>query len=159
MPESSSTVAEPTLTWRFPRAFWTANSVELFERAAYYGTFIALALYLTDVVGFSDVQAGWIGAGFASGIYLLPFITGAAADRIGFRPSLLLAFALLAAGYGSLGFFPSKGPVLSALLLIVVGGSFVKPIITGTVAKSSDARNRARAYSLFYMIVNIGSFR
>ncbi len=158
MPEPSSTVAEPTLTWRFPRAFWTANGVELFERAAYYGTFIALALYLTDVVGFSDVQAGWIGAAFASGIYLLPFITGAAADRIGFRPSLLLAFTLLAAGYGSLGFFPDKGPVLFALLLIVVGGSFVKPIITGTVAKSSDARNRARAYSLFYMIVNIGSF-
>ena len=158
MPEPSSTAAEPTLTWRFPRAFWTANGVELFERAAYYGTFIALALYLTDVVGFSDVQAGWIGAAFASGIYLLPFITGAAADRIGFRPSLLLAFTLLAAGYGSLGFFPDKGPVLIALLLIVVGGSFVKPIITGTVAKSSDAGNRARAYSLFYMIVNIGSF-
>ncbi len=158
MPESSSTVAEPAMTWRFPRAFWTANSVELFERAAYYGTFIALALYLTDVVGFTDVEAGWIGAAFASGIYLLPFITGAAADRIGFRRSLLLAFVLLAAGYGSLGLFPRKAPVIMALSLIVVGGSFVKPIITGTVAKSSDAGNRARAYSLFYMIVNIGSF-
>ncbi|MEW5764412.1 MAG: MFS transporter, partial [Acidobacteriota bacterium] len=55
------TDAKASLTWRFPTAFWTGNVVELFERAAYYGTFIALALYLTDVVGFSDVQAGWIG--------------------------------------------------------------------------------------------------
>ena len=42
-------------TWRFPPAFWIANSIELFERAAYYGVFIALAVYLTSVVGFSDV--------------------------------------------------------------------------------------------------------
>ncbi|MCD4750452.1 MAG: MFS transporter, partial [Thermoanaerobaculales bacterium] len=29
---------------------------------------------------------------------------------------------------------------------------------TGTVSKSSDATNRARAFSIFYMVVNIGSF-
>jgi dipeptide/tripeptide permease len=48
--------------------------------------------------------------------------------------------------------------VLFALLLIVVGGAFVKPVISGTVAKSSSDVNRARAFSIFYMIVNIGSF-
>ncbi|MCG6962604.1 MAG: MFS transporter [Acidobacteria bacterium] len=147
-----------TTTWRFPATFWIANSIELFERAAYYGTFIALALFLSRVVGFTDVEAGWIGALFSSLIYFLPFLTGAAADRVGFRRALLLAFALLSIGYASLGLYPTKLPVLVALALVVVGGSFVKPIITGTVAKSSDSVNRARAYSLFYMMVNIGSF-
>jgi dipeptide/tripeptide permease len=146
------------LTWRYPAAFWTGNAVELFERAAYYGTFIALALYLTDVVGFTDVQAGWIGALFSSSLYLLPFVTGAAADRLGFRPSLMLAFALLAAGYAGLGIFPTKAAVPFALVLVAVGGAFVKPVITGTVARSSNAASRARAFSLFYMMVNIGSF-
>jgi dipeptide/tripeptide permease len=155
---SASSAAGSGTTWRFPGTFWIANSVELFERAAYYGTFIALALYLTDVVGFTDVEAGWIGALFSSLIYFLPFVTGALADRMGFRPSLLLAFALLAAGYAVLGLMPQKLPVLLALPLIVVGGAFVKPIISGTVAKCSDAMNRARAFSLFYMVVNIGAF-
>ena len=41
-------------TWRFPRAFWTGNAAELCERAAFYGTFIALQLYLTRVVGLTD---------------------------------------------------------------------------------------------------------
>jgi|WetSurMetagenome_2_1015567.scaffolds.fasta_scaffold01386_9 dipeptide/tripeptide permease len=145
-------------TWRFPAAFWTGNTIELFERAAYYGTFIALALYLTDIVGFTDVQAGWIGAVFSSCLYLLPFVTGAAADRLGFRSALILAFALLACGYAGLGFFPHKLPVLLSLPLIVVGGAFVKPIISGTVAKCSDEHNRARAFSIFYMVVNIGAF-
>ncbi len=151
MPEAAS-------TWRFPATFWIANGVELFERAAYYGTFITLVVFLTRVVGFSDIGAGAVGTLFASGIYLLPFFTGALADRLGFRPSLILAFALLAAGYACLGLFPTTLPVLGSLALIVLGGSFVKPIITGTVAKSSDTANRARAYSLFYMMVNIGSF-
>jgi dipeptide/tripeptide permease len=77
----------PANTWRFPRAFWVAKVIELFERAAYYGVFIALAVFLTNVVGFTDIQAGWVGASFAGLIYLLPFVTGAISDRIGFRPA------------------------------------------------------------------------
>ena len=145
-------------TWRFPRTFWVANLIELFERAAYYGTFITLVVFLTRVVGFSDIEAGVVGSAFACLIYLFPFFTGAAADRMGFRRALMLAFFLLAVGYAGLGLFPYKGAVLASLAFIVVGGAFVKPIITGTVAKSSDATNRARAYSLFYMMVNIGAF-
>jgi len=31
--------------WRgFPKDFWTANGVELLERAAYYGVFIVITL-------------------------------------------------------------------------------------------------------------------
>lgn len=153
---TTTTASRPT--WRFPRAFWTANLAELFERAAYYGTFIALRTYLLRVVHLSDVEAGWIAGLFGALIYLFPFISGALADRLGFRHSLMLAFALLALGYGALGVVHDYWPVMGALLLVVLGGSFVKPVITGTAMKSSDESNRARAFSLFYMIVNIGSF-
>jgi dipeptide/tripeptide permease len=149
--------ASPT-TWRFPRAFWTANAAELFERAAYYGTFIALRTYLLRVVGLGDVAAGTVAGLFGALIYLFPFFTGAAADRMGFRNSLILAFAMLAVGYGALGFVHSLAPVSLALLCVVLGGSFVKPVITGTASLSSTESNRARAFSLFYMVVNIGSF-
>ena len=154
------TAGEPEgkLTWRFPRTFWTGNAAELCERAAYYGTFIALRTYLIRVVGLDDVQAGVVAGLFGGWIYLVPFFTGAAADRIGFRKALILAFVLLTVGYGALGVFSTLGPVLAGLALIVLGGAFVKPVITGTVAKSSDATNRARAFSIFYMVVNIGSF-
>lgn len=50
----------------FPRVFWIANSVELLERAAYYGVFIVITLYLSRILGFNDVQAAWISGGFAS---------------------------------------------------------------------------------------------
>ncbi|MCC6651438.1 MAG: MFS transporter [Candidatus Eisenbacteria bacterium] len=145
-------------SWRFPRAFWTANLAELFERAAYYGTFIALRTYLLRVVHLDDVQAGTVAGLFGALIYLFPFFSGAIADRLGFRSSLMLAFGLLAAGYAALGLVSTFWPVMGALLLVVIGGSFVKPVITGTAMKSSNDVNRARAFSLFYMIVNIGAF-
>ena len=151
-------MSETGTGWRFPRPFWVANGIELLERAAYYGMFIALVVYLSRVVGFSDVAAGFIGGLFSALIYFLPFITGAAADRMGFRPALALAFGLLSAGYAAMGFFPTKPVVVLALVAVATGGAFVKPIISGTVSKYSHADNRARAFSIFYMVVNIGSF-
>lgn len=151
-------MSQGATTWRFPRMFWTGNAAELCERAAYYGTFIALRTYLIRVVGLTDVEAGAVAAYFGGWIYLVPFFTGAIADRIGFRPSLMIAFALLTVGYGSLGVFSTIGPVLVGLTLIIIGGAIVKPVISGTVSKSSDSHNRARAFSIFYMVVNIGSF-
>ncbi|MCH7925807.1 MAG: MFS transporter, partial [Planctomycetes bacterium] len=45
------------LGWSFPRTFWMANVIELFERAAFYGMFITLTLYLTREIKFTDVEA------------------------------------------------------------------------------------------------------
>ncbi len=142
----------------FPAAFWSANVAELFERAAFYGMFISLTLYLTRLVGFSDVEAGWIAGIFAGFLYFAPTFAGAIADNIGFRRALLLAFSLLGVGYTTLGALSTKPSTLLALALIMVGGAFVKSVITATVAKASDEANRARAFSIFYQMVNIGAF-
>ena len=145
-------------TWKFPAAFWTANTVEFFERAAFYAMFISISLYLSRVVGYSDVWSGIIGGVFSSGLYILPLFTGALSDKIGFRKAIILAFSLLTAGYFTLAAAPFQETVLPALFLVMVGGSFIKSIITGTVAKTSTKANRAKAYSIFYGIVNIGAF-
>jgi dipeptide/tripeptide permease len=144
--------------WNFPFSFWISNLVELFERSAYYAVFIAITLYLTRVVGYSDIWAAWIGGIFSAGLYLLPPFSGAFADKIGFRKAVILAFSLLSIGYFTLGALPYKATVLPAIVILMVGGSFIKSIITGTVAKTTNQENRARAFSIFYGMVNIGSF-
>jgi len=144
--------------FKFSKIYWTANTVELFERAAYYAVFIAITLYLTNIVGFNDVWAAWISGVFSAGLYLLPPFTGALADRIGFRKAIILAFGLLTIGYFSLGAFPYKAIVLPSLLVVMVGGSLIKPVITGTIAKTTSEETRAKGYSIFYSIVNVGAF-
>jgi len=158
----SSTADQPAekqkLGWKFPRTFWFANGAELFERAAYYGMFITLMRYLSNDIGFTDVEAGVISGTFSSVLYFLPTFMGIMADKIGFKQALMIAFTLLTAGYGLLGAFQLKSTALVSLFLVMCGGAIVKPVISGTVAKASDSAHRARAMSIFYMVVNIGSF-
>ncbi len=166
----------------FSKAFWTANTVELLERGAYYGVFIALTLYLSRILAFSDVEAATIAGLFSAGLYFLPTFSGAYADKIGFKNALLLAFSLLTLGYFGMGIFPGilenydfveygdnivfhglresvqKFYIIPILVLIIIGGSFIKSVITGTVAKETNEANRARGFSIFYMMVNIGAF-
>ena len=103
------------LTWRFPRVFWVANVIELFERAAFYGMYIYIALYLTNEVGFTDVETGVITGTFSCLLYFFPTFQGILADKIGFRSALALAFAFLTGGYGLLGAVPEKWAALRAL--------------------------------------------
>jgi len=74
---------------KFSRAFWVANSVELLERAAYYGVFIVITIYLSRILGFTDIEAAMISGLFSAGLYLLPTFSGALADKMGFRKALL----------------------------------------------------------------------
>ena len=67
---------------KFSKAFWVANTVELLERAAYYGVFVVITLYLSNVLGFTDIQAATIAGVFSACLYLLPTFSGALADKI-----------------------------------------------------------------------------
>ncbi|MFH0800998.1 MAG: MFS transporter [bacterium] len=143
---------------KFPRLFWIANGIELLERFAYYGMYIALTLYLSRLVGFSDMETGAIAGTFSALLYILPSLCGTLADRITFRNALLAAFSLLFFGYLVMGLFPSKGTVIIALIFIALGGAFVKPTISGTVSRTSPPDRAAQGFSIFYLIVNIGGF-
>lgn len=101
---------------------------------------------------------------------------------MGFRSALLLAFALLTIGYSGLAIFPAllegqglveygrevtyhglksadiRWVIAPILIVIMIGGSFIKAVITATVAKSTTTANRAKGFSIFYMMVNIGAF-
>lgn len=167
---------------KFSKAFWVANTVELFERAAYYGVFIVITLYLSRILGFNDIQAATIAGVFSACLYFLPTFAGALADKIGFRNSMLLAFSLLTAGYSGLALFPTwlqsaglvsysattsfsgllesnlRYGIIPIMALIVCGGAFIKSVITGTVAKETTAETRAKGFSIFYAMVNIGAF-
>lgn len=166
----------------FSKAFWVANSVELLERLAYYAVFIVITLYLSNVWGFTDIEAGLISGTFSACLYLLPTFVGAYADKIGFRSAIMVAFALLTLGYSGLGILPTmlqsaglvsyemtttftgldtsllRWTIVPVLVLIVIGGSFIKAVISGTVARETSTETRARGFAIFYMMVNIGAF-
>ena len=168
-------VTEPAVQ-PFPKSFWTANVTELFERAAYYSMASFVVIYLGQL-GFGDYWPSFLNSSVLWFlVFFLPILSGTIADQIGFRPALLIAFVLLAVGYFFMGYPVWLGGsrlsvtisdevtvgardavmIVGAIILIGVGGSFIKPCISGTVQKVSGAR-ATLGFAIFYMVINIGS--
>ncbi|MBE0650028.1 MAG: MFS transporter [Bacteroidales bacterium] len=148
---------------KFPGVFWVANTMELFERWAWYGLFAVLALYLTQstdtgALGFSQTQKGDIMGIVTAILYLLPIVTGAIADRFGYKKVLILAYIVLSSGYFMMGKFTTYGYVFFAFLYVALGAAMFKPIVSATVAKTTDKDTSSIGFGIFYMMVNIGGF-
>ena len=150
---------------------------------AYYAVFIVLTIYLSNILGFNDFESSMISGLFSGGLYLLPIFTGAYADKIGFRKSMIIAFSLLSIGYLGLGLLPT---LLETAGLVEYGETtrfsglpdsndrwMIVPVLFvyhGRRFRSSSLSYRdrwlrkqqrlpvARGYSIFYMMVNIGAF-
>lgn len=159
----------------FPRSFWTANLTELFERGAYYAMASFVVLYLGQI-GLGNYWPSTLNGALWFLVYFLPILSGTIADHVGFRKSLLVAFVLLGVGYFIMGYPVWFGgqtlsqtvepevtagldvvlPIMFAMVLIGIGGSVIKPCISGTIQKTSGGR-ATLAFGIFYMVINIGS--
>jgi len=148
---------------KFPRVFWVSNIMEVFERWAWYGFYNAFALYLTlskdtGALGFTQVQKGVIIGTGSMLLYFLPIITGAIADRIGYKKVLILSYASYIAGFFMVGSFESYPLVFAAYIFLAIAGALFKPVISGMIAKTTNDENASVGFGIFYMMVNIGGF-
>ncbi|MDR0796334.1 MAG: MFS transporter [Tannerella sp.] len=148
---------------KFSKTFWVANVIELFERWAWYGFFMLFANYLTgssDLGGleFSQSQKGLI-MGVGTGIlYFLPVVTGAIADRYGYKKVLALAFIIYSSAFALLPQVSSFTAVFIMYIYLALGAALFKPVISATIAKTTTKETSSIGFGIFYMMVNIGAF-
>jgi proton-dependent oligopeptide transporter, POT family len=141
----------------FPRTFYAANAIELFERWAFYGMFVSVSIYLGEVIGFSDAAVGSLLGWFRLVTSLAPVPCGALADRIRFKRSLIIAFFLYSLSYLALFASPSKRLAALALMGVAISGGFMKPVITGTVVRTAPEGREADGFGVYYRMINAGS--
>jgi len=166
-----------------PRGLAFLFSSEMWERFSYYGMRALLVLYMVDYLltperanaalgldalkrGLEAVSGPLAPQPFASQIYglytglvyLTPILGGFVADRaFGRRRTIVIGAALMAVGHFMMAF---DRLFLIALFLIALGCGGFKPNISvqvGELYARKDAR-RDRAYSIFYVGINIGAF-
>jgi len=147
----------------FPKSFWTANVMELFERAAYYGLNSVLAIYLTNEIakgglGFAEEAVGFLQAIVYSLTYIMPIVGGALAEKYGYRRMLIAAFSLLTFGYFAAGHVSTYGFVFAFLCIMAVGSGLFKPIISGTIARTTSERTSGLGFGIYYWMINLGAF-
>ncbi|MBU2971937.1 MFS transporter [Pseudoalteromonas sp. C2R02] len=160
---NSRDISKNNSIFSFSSNYYVANTMEIFERLAWYGIFGVLSLYMTAPLelgglGATDQQRGTLSAVVMSFIYLLPVLTGALGDRYGYRKMLLISFALMTPSYYMLGQVDSYGAFFITYMVLAVGAAIFKPLIVGTVSRETTDANRSLGFGLFYTMVNIGGF-
>jgi proton-dependent oligopeptide transporter, POT family len=147
----------------FTRTFWVANTMELFERWAFYGFFMLFANYLTlstdtGALGLSQVDKGIIMGVGTSILYFLPIFTGALADIMGFKRTLIFAYILYICSFLIMPHCRSFMAVFINYIFLAIGAAMFKPIVSATVARTTDQNSSSIGFGVFYMMVNIGGF-
>ena len=151
----------------FSSTFWIANSLELFERLAFYGMKAVLTVFLANKVGLHD-EAGTLAGLFSGMVFLLPVLAGVLVDKYGFRKTLMACFFIYSIGYLLIGLggmhygeaimqvIGRKTYIISALMITAMGGSLIKPCIVGTVSMTSREDVRSLGFSIYYTLANVG---
>ncbi|KPC66311.1 MDR family MFS transporter [Streptomyces chattanoogensis] len=138
-----------------PRQFWWLWTSTLINRL---GAFVAtyLALYLTVARGYSASYAGLVGALYGLGGVVSSIGAGVLTDRLGRRPTMLIAQLSTAASVALLGFM--ENPVAIAVVAGVVGmaTNASRPAVQAMMADIVAPEDRVRAFSLNYWAINLG---
>jgi dipeptide/tripeptide permease len=148
---------------QFPRSFWVANAMEIFERMGWYGFYAVSTLYLTNSVadgglGFSSEDRGVIQGLATFFLYLFPAVFGALADRYGYKRIFLISTVVMAPAYILLAAPRTFWGFLGVYFLVAVGHGMFKPVVISTVAKTTTEETGSMGFGIFYMMVNIGGF-
>jgi POT family proton-dependent oligopeptide transporter len=147
-----------------PPAIWFFFWGEFAERASYYGMRGILPRYISEELGFGDVDGGSIYSVFKMACYFLPLLGGFLADRFFGKYWTIVGFSVpYVLGHFILG-YPTPVFMFFALALLAGGSGVIKPNISALLGQTYDQKRpgleilRSSAFLWFYLAVNVGAF-
>ncbi|WP_078965719.1 MDR family MFS transporter [Streptomyces aureocirculatus] len=138
-----------------PPAFWWLWTSTLVNRlGAFVATF--MALYLTLDRGYSATYAGLVAALHGLGGVVSSLGAGVMTDRLGRRPTLLIAQTSTAASVALLGFMQHPVAIAGVAFLVGMASNASRPAVQAMMADIVRPEDRVRAFSLNYWAINLG---
>jgi len=132
--------------------------MEFFERGSYYGMMSILSVYMTDQLDYTKESVGVIKSVIQPMLYILPILSGAIGDRFGYKRILTFAFIFLGFGYFLTSQTTEYAMVFGSLIIMAIGAGAFKPMISGTIARSTNEDNSTLGFGIFYWSINLGAF-
>lgn len=142
----------------FPLNYWVVIMMEFFERGSYYGMMSILSVYMTDQLNYTKESVGIIKSVIQPMLYVLPILSGAIGDRFGYKRVLTFAFIFLGLGYFLTSQTTEYVTVFGSLIIMAIGAGAFKPMISGTIARSTNESNSTLGFGIFYWSINLGAF-
>jgi MFS family permease len=138
-----------------PREFWWLWTSTLVNRlGAFVATF--MALYLTIDRGYSASYAGLVASLHGLGGVVSSLGAGVMTDRLGRRPTLLIAQSSTAVSVAILGFMHDPVAIAAVAFLVGMASNASRPAVQAMMADIVRPEDRVRAFSLNYWAINLG---
>ncbi len=153
---------------RFGRTFWALNTIEMWERLAFYNLRVMAPIYIMQAddpggLHLTAADKGTIYAWWAAFQSLLPIVTGGLADRYGYKRTLAFALSLMMAGYLMIAFLrdlawiSNYSGLFLGIMTLATGTAFFKPSLQGSLAHQLTKANSSVGWGIFYWVVNVGA--
>ncbi|MFF6908370.1 MDR family MFS transporter [Streptomyces sp. NPDC012389] len=138
-----------------PREFWWLWLSTLVNRL---GGFVAtfMALYLTLDRGYSASYAGLVAALHGLGGVISSLGAGVMTDRLGRRPTMLIAQLSMAVSVAVLGFMEHPVAIAAVAFFVGMASNASRPAVQAMMADIVPPKDRVRAFSLNYWAINLG---
>ena len=134
---------------------------EFAERFCFYGINAILVAYMIEFLQFGDAKAATWQALFKSGAYFFPLLGAMVSDIFLAKFRTIISFSLVyVAGCFTIAFGSSETSLILGMFLVAFGTGGIKPCVSTNVGDQFTAANQhliERAFSYFYLAINVGS--
>ncbi|MBS0656203.1 MAG: peptide MFS transporter [Verrucomicrobia bacterium] len=144
-----------------PKALYLLNFVSMWECFSYYGMRVLLVLFMTQKLGFSDMQAFALYALYTTLVELGGIIGGTIADRfLGLKRAINIGGWTIALGHLCLALPGEESSLYLGLGLIIAGTSFFRSNVAAFIGDFYEEKDPRRdvGYTIYYTGINIGGF-
>lgn len=149
-----------------PKGLFVAFFANMGERFGFYTMISIFVLFMQAKYGMSAATAAFMYSTFMVGVYIFPLLGGFIADRfLGYGKTISIGMVVMLLGYAMLT-LPTQmetglGLIIAALAVISLGTGLFKGNLQALVGNLYDdpkySALRDRAFSIFYMGINIGA--
>ncbi|MGH1363268.1 MAG: MDR family MFS transporter [Calditrichia bacterium] len=138
-----------------PREAWMLSIILLINRSGSIVLFF-MSLYLTQELGYSIAQAGYVLSSYGLGMMSGAFLGGALTDRIGARK--VQFFALLTGGlcFLILGYLTDINSILVMMFFAALTSESLRPANAAAIIHVCSPEQRARGFGLSRLAINLG---
>ncbi|MEO1232783.1 MAG: MFS transporter, partial [Myxococcota bacterium] len=142
--------------------FWMLCLMEMWERLAYYGVRLVVAVYIAQAdepggLHLTQADKGTIYFWWFMFQSVLPSFTGGFADRYGYKRTIFVSIVLKLLGYVMMANLRSYWGFFAGTMMLATGTAIFKPGIQGSLAQSLNRSNASKGWGVFYWLVNVGA--
>ncbi len=146
------------------REYWAIQIINFLDCTFYFAMLTIAAVFLSDDLGLSDVQAGFTVTVFTSATTLMLFLSGMYTDWLGIRKSMnisMIALFLLRLAMVAVALVPGlphRGIFAGVLFFLMAPFmAAVQTIFQAACQRYTTRRSRSAGFNLWYLFMNVGA--